>query len=422
MIIKRKLLVRVLNLLLSFAFVLGITSGIMTIIGCCPDSNHHSESTTILLAEYQAWHGLPSHSQTPYDSCDPNMISKHIQKAKDMGIHGFVVNWYGPKDGVTNDEDREFMDQVTAELIRQAEEKEFQVALMYDEGTVSTAESETNEYTSRVQTDLNYAQKYFSSPAYLHIKDYPALFIFPYDDGNKPVDRFIDWLKVRNELNTKITLIDEDPNPNNLDHDNNFDGFYAWVQATSGNWDADGKEWGEDYLNWFYDTMNSEPYANKVTVGGVWPGFDDLLASWGKNRYISRQNRQIYYKTMALAEKYDAPYVMIDTWNDFEEGTDIEFGVEMLVDMEDQDPELLVRSSPFEVTWNPNRGEAVLQVYKDGNLIYDQSHSTGVFIVLKSNIKYEIKIWISGSLTPKAKWIKIRSQDSIPNTSPIIVD
>jgi hypothetical protein len=423
--IKRKFSVQVLRFLLSFVLVLGT----LTIISCNPncsdpdddkcDDDATDDDATIVLAEYQAWHGLSSHSPTPYDSRDPDVISKHIQKAKDMGIHGFVINWYGYKDGVANDEEREFMDQVTAELIRQAEEKEFRITLMYDEGAVLNAKLETFEYTSRVRSDLNYAQKYFSSPAYLRINGYPSLFIFPYDDESNPVDRFIDWPQVRNELSTKITLIDEDPNPNDSDHDDNFDGFYAWVQATSGKWDTDGKEWGEEYLNWFYSTMNSEPYANKVTVGGVWPGFDDRLASWGKNRYMSRQKRQIYDKTMALAKEYDVPIVMIATWNDFEEGTDIEFGVEMIVDMEDPYPELLVRSSPVEVKWDPNRGDAVLQVYKDGEMIHNQNHSSGVLIALESGSKYELKIWVSGAPTPIAKWIKIRSQDPIPNTSPI---
>lgn len=371
--------------------------------------------TTMVLAEYHAWHGLPSHTQAPYDSRDPDVISKHIQKAKDMGIDGFVVDWYGHKNEVANDNDREFIDQATTELMRQAEEKNFRVALMYDERTVSQAKLETSKYMDQVQSDLNYAQKYFSSPAYMHIDGYPALFIFSYSD----VDPFIDWLKVRNELGTPITLIDNDPNPDDLSHDNAFDGFYAWVQAE---WDSDGKKWGEGYLNWFYSTMNGGLYAKKVMVGGVWPGFDDLLASWGKNRYISRQNRRIYDKTMALAEEYNVPIVMIDTWNDFEEGTDIEFGVEMIADMEDHDPELSVRSSPVEVKWDTNRGKAVLQVYKNGNLIYDQNHSSGVLIALESRSKYELKIWVSGSPTPIAKWIKIRSQDPIPNTSPIIVD
>ena len=453
---RRGFLVQVSHLLLSFVLVLGT----LTIISCGGGGDSSSNITheepselsgeTVLLAEYQAWHGLESHciafcnpdphykdpyfSSEPYNLLsDPNVIPNQIQKAKDMGIHGFVVNWYGHKDGVANDKERDFMDQVTDKLIREAEGKDFSIALMYDEGTVSKAESDdTSKYMSRVQSDLNYAQKYFALPAYLHINDRPALFIFPYND----VDQFIYWRQVRNELNTQITLIDKDPNPKDSDHDNAFDGFYSWVQATNEDWKVDGTEWGKEYLNGFYLTMNSEAYANKITVGGVWPGFDDSLVteggvwpvfdpslkkSWGKNRYISRQNGQVYDNILKLAKKHNVPYIMIATWNDFEEGTDIEFGVKMVVDMEDPDSNLLVRSSPFKVEWNSDRSNVVLEIYKDENLILKEKHSSGVFIDLKSNAEYELKIWSDGAPTI-AKWVKIRGQDPIPNIFPVFVD
>ena len=153
-------------------------------------------------------------------------------------------------------------------------------------------------------------------------------------------------------------------------------------------------------------------YARKLTIGGTWPGFDDQLEPWTENRYISRQNGLVYNKTWALARQNHVPVIMIATWNDFEEGTDIEFGVRMTVDMEDPDPALLIRSSPLTVTWNPDRGEAVVQVYQGGTLIYDQAHSSGVSLELESQLTYEIKIWVSGSPEVIAKWVKIRSYDS----------
>ncbi len=400
---------------MNYLFIIAIT----ITIGCCknhPVSSKENFVADTVLAEYQAWHGLSSHSYSPYDLSDTNVISQQIQKAKSMNIKGFVVDWYGPKDGAANDVDREFIDRVTAELIKQAETNGFLIALLYDEGTVFYAESKTDNYQSHVLSDLHYAERYFSSPAYLKIKYSPAVFIFPYDT----VDRFIDWSSVRNNLSTKITLIDKDPNPNDLVHDNNFDGFYAWVQATEDKWDADGREWGERYLDWFYQTMNSESYSNKVKIGGVWPGFDDLVALWSKNRYMARQDSVTYYNTINLSKNNKANIVMIDTWNDFEEGTDIEFGVGMAVDMDDQYSQLLVRSTPLRVKWNPDKGEVVFQVYKNGNLIYDQKHSPGFFIALEPNTKYEFKIWPFG--LPISKWVMIRRRDPIPDTSPIVVD
>jgi len=280
-----------------------------------------------VLAAYQAWHGLPWHAPAPYTSTDPIVISNHITAAQAQGIDGFVVDWYGPPDGLANDQDREFINRATAELLQESEGRGFYVSLMYDEGTISASGVPTTEYQTRVISDLLYARRYFTMPAYMLINGHPALFIFPYDD----VDPYIDWTEVRNQLGITVTLFDKDPDPDDPGHDAQFDGFYAWVQPTGGEWSPDCTEWGEGYLTWFYNTMAGPPYAEKGIVGGVWPGFDDSLASWGSGRCMSRRCGQTWRDTWRLAEQHNPPLVMIDTWNDFEEGTDIEFGIEHCV-------------------------------------------------------------------------------------------
>jgi hypothetical protein len=276
-----------------------------------------------VLAAYQAWHGLPSHAPAPYTSTDPIVISNHITAAKARGIDGFVVDWYGPPDGLPNDTDREFIDRATGELLQQSEGRRFYPAVLYDEGTVSAAGVPTTAYQTRVISDLLYARRYLTMPAYLLVNSRPAVFVFPYDD----VDPYIDWTEVRNQLGITVTLFDKDPNPDDLEHDAQFDGFYAWVQPTGGEWSPDCTEWGEGYLTWFYNTMASPTYAEKGTVGGVWPGFDDSLAPWGSGRCMSRRCGQTWRDTWWFVEQYNPPIVMIETWNDFEEGTDVEFGI-----------------------------------------------------------------------------------------------
>jgi hypothetical protein len=193
---------------------------------------------------------------------------------------------------------------------------------MYDEGTVRTAETLTTAYESRLISDLLYARQYFTMPAYLHVNGYPALFVFPYPN----VEPYVDWARVREQLNITVTLLDEDPNPYSSTHDAQFDGFYAWVQPTASQWLTDCTEWGEGYLRWFYETMASAPYTDKVTIGAVWPGFDDSPAKWGSGRCMWPRCGQTWRDTWRLAAQYDPPIVMIDTWNDFEEHTDIEYG------------------------------------------------------------------------------------------------
>ena len=97
------------------------------------------------------------------------------------------------------------------------------------------------------------------------------------------------------------------------------------------------------------------------------------------------------------------------------------FGVEMLVDMEDPRPEILLRSSPIRVTWDGSRGDATLQVYRDGLVIYEQTHSPDVDLSLAPGQVYEIKIWMR-SAPPLAKTIKIRRQDPVPGVTPIAVE
>jgi hypothetical protein len=113
---------------------------------------------------------------------------------------------------------------------------------------------------------------------------------------------------------------------------------------------------------------------------------------------------------------------MIATWNDFEEGTDVEFGVPMSVDMETKTPEVLLRSLPLQVNWDRARGDGVLQVYRDGARIYNQRQPSGVFLSLGSEHAYEIKVWVPDCPTPLAQTVKIRRQDPIPRVTPIAAD
>jgi hypothetical protein len=420
----------------------------MSMVSLKPEQSHvcslgpvgYHDTDAVVLAAYQVWFGMeldpPSVHQCafsgepllpnkrPYNSNDLEVISRHIQEAKERGISGFVVDWYGPEADLVNNpgKERKFMDDATIKLFEEAESQDFLVALMYDVQTVKYAESDPAMYESRVKSDLEYAEKeqeYFGSPAYLKINDKPALFIFP-DDEVKP---YLNWTDIRNHLSSSVTLIDWDPNPKEQEYDDYFDGFYAWVKPTNGEWHPEGLEWGREYLEWFYRTMQSKPYENKVAVGGVWPGFDDSLAAWSENRFMARFGTRTHDKTLKLAKDSNVQYIMVSTWNDFEEGTDIEYGVHMRVDMDDPDPELLIRSTPVMVCWSSDIGCAPLQVYTRGAAepIYDQQHCPGVYLSLTPGNIYELKIWTSGS-TFLNKWIKIRRFDPLPDADPVLVE
>ena len=77
------------------------------------------------LAVYEPWFGKPDHISVGYSSQDPQVIRKQIDEAKGLEISGFVVDWYG---------DRQPFENSSYALIQStAAEKNFQVAMLYDE-------------------------------------------------------------------------------------------------------------------------------------------------------------------------------------------------------------------------------------------------------------------------------------------------
>jgi hypothetical protein len=80
-------------------------------------------------------------------------------------------------------------------------------------------------------------------------------------------------------------------------------------------------------------TLWSSP--GQITVGVLYKGFDDstLPAPWGKDRVIAQQCGQVLIDTADEIGKYfpnsqyTLPYVQIATWNVYEEGTEVETGI-----------------------------------------------------------------------------------------------
>jgi hypothetical protein len=273
-------------------------------------------SSPQVLALYEAWFGHPKHIAVGYSSQDPARISTQIQKAKELGISAFVVDWYG---------DREpFIDKSYALVQSTAAKKKFQVAMMYDETDQEDGATDEAIADFTMFRDTYLSPKSPGHEAYLTYQGRPVIFIFP-KSGHT------DWDKVRaavNKWSTPPFLINE-----NLpgQYPNAFDGYYAWVNPGDKGWAADGSNWGEQYLTNFYQTMQSK-YSDKIIVGGAWASFDDSKASWGLNRHISARCGQTFTDTFNFWRKNfpaddPPPFVMLETWNDHEEGTAIEGGI-----------------------------------------------------------------------------------------------
>jgi hypothetical protein len=268
-----------------------------------------------LLAVYMPWFGDHSHMDVGYSSQDPAVLRKQIQQARNMGISAFVVDWYGDANP--------YSDHNFALMQEAAAEKHFQVALLYNEAEDEDAQATDAEIASLDKAYKNYigpAAKY--REAYLTYNGHPMIFIFP-KSGH------VDWNRVRehcSDWESPPLLIYKDQPPPQYAED--FAGSYAWVQPGPGGWAADGSNWGEQYLDNFYKTMVNK-HPEKIAVGGAWPGFDDSAAKWGLNRHMQNGCGKTLNETLNSYERYydsarPLPFMMIETWNDYEEGTAVE--------------------------------------------------------------------------------------------------
>jgi Glycosyl hydrolase family 99 len=279
---------------------------------------HNPAPMPTLLAVYMPWFGDHTHMDVGYSSHDPKVLGKQIEQARGMGITAFVVDWYG--------DSAPYSDANFALLEKVASKKHFQVALLYNE-----PEDEDQQATDEAIAGLDKAYKSYIGPeakyhdAYFTYQSHPVIFIFP-KQGH------VDWNHVRDHCSTWAAtplFIYKDEPPAQYAAD--FAGSYAWVQPGATGWSPDGSNWGEQYLDYFYKTMRTK-HPDKIAIGGVWPGFDDSGAKWGLNRHMQRACGKTFDQTLHMYDRYydsttPLPFLLIETWNDYEEGTAVERGI-----------------------------------------------------------------------------------------------
>ncbi len=108
----------------------------------------------------------------------------------------------------------------------------------------------------------------------------------------------------------------------------------------------------------FYPTSRSY-LSSKVVWGVAYKGFDDVQSAWGENRVIDQRCGRTWLDTLgrAAGSGYSStsqlPFLQIATWNDYNEGTPIEDGI-------DNCYRVSAATSGTTLTWqaNPTNGNA----------------------------------------------------------------
>ena len=272
----------------------------------------YAGATTKVYAALMMWWGESSHINIGYTSTDPSQVKSQVEDMISRGINGVIIAWYGPNNSI---------DQATKLLMAEAENHPgFTFAIMIDHGALEWDSCSGCTPQQALTAQMQYLeQTYFHSPAYMTEGGLPVVTNFDID-----LNYTIDWNALNSALSTHPLFLFQ--NNGGFSHVLSG-GSYSWVMPTT-------TDYGAAYLSSFYGTGMSFP--SEQTVGATYKGFNDTLASWGSNRIMGQQCGQTWLKTFSeINGLYNSgkqlPDLQLVTWNDYEEGTEIESGIDNCV-------------------------------------------------------------------------------------------
>jgi uncharacterized repeat protein (TIGR01451 family) len=238
------------------------------------------------------------------------------------GIDGFVVEWYGQENRVSNPSTQRLMGllETADELYRQYGQKgfDFQIIAVLQEDAIGS-----------VTDNLAFlADSVVSHPAYFGVREQTFQPLFVYNTDQQRFEP--ESLKERADEMLPPTVLLGWNEGYDLSVFEHFDLLYPWVQPMNKEYDHEnGSRWGDTYLDFEYDNMNVQTDSTQIlfAIGTVWPGYDEGPTEDGARRWISPQDTAVYRQTWEKIFEYDQlnpmGWALIESWNVFAQKTDI---------------------------------------------------------------------------------------------------
>lgn len=299
-----------------------------------------------VLCEYQPWFGASNHKSIGYNENSAATVASQDSFMLAVGCDVNLIDFYG-----SLDPGQSFNLATTSAVFADLDNRSgypLKFGIMEDKGALShscptSGPAEAATVTcleNALIADMDYVNSHYaSSGAYFTDGGDPVVFSFITQSlwtMLTAADWNTIWSAVKAHTDTysaPFKYILEFGSFTSQAYDT---GEYAWMQPPAYS-SSEQFWWGSitsttpTYLDNFYAAGIAHP--SQITVGGLWKGFDDNNASWSGNRVIAQQCGQVLLDTAKEIAKYfnttnQLPYVQIATWNDYEEGTEVETGID----------------------------------------------------------------------------------------------
>ncbi len=245
----------------------------------------------------------------PYSSQDPRVIEQHCKWAKGAGIDGFIVSWWRQND---------YNDKTLAMVLDAAKAHGLKVTAYFE--TVPDGKRER-----AVEDVLYLLERYGRHEAWLKVNGKPVLFVYSRAIGQIGLDG---WLWVISEVNRRyeggaIFIGDQISRM----AARVFDGIHTYnpTGQTAGKSAEAIRAWARETFKQWVDLAGD----GRIACVTIIPGYDDSKLDRPKPRPITERHDGMTYRIMweeALSANPD--WVIITSWNEWFEGSEIEPSVE----------------------------------------------------------------------------------------------
>ena len=286
-----------------------VLAGLALLAGLAPRCPAQAGGERLVLAFYYAWYDqktwtsgkVPDVPAQPYVSASREAISRHVDQAKGAGIDAFVLNWWGQGNQTEKN---------LKTLLGVAAEKGFRVAVDFDIN--SPFMKGTGSYADNLRHLHNV---HMSHGAYLRYEGRPVLFF--YNVSRLPVST---WRSLRDQVDPgrRALWIAEGTD---LAYQSVFDGHHLY-SITWPNRIAPARtlsSWGDRVRKY-----NRQQGTAKLWVATVMPGYDDRKVRPGSGFARSRDGGDYYRQCWQAAIASKPNWIIINSFNEWPEGTYIE--------------------------------------------------------------------------------------------------
>ncbi len=283
------------------------------------------------LAFYYSWYGAPDRhgrwvhwddvrpdehwigsstnypAKGAYDSYDPEIIDYHMSLATDAGIDGFIATWWGPG---------RFDDVVFPTLLDRAAAHGMEMSIYWE-----TVPGEGQDKRDRAVNDLVYAlDSYGEHEAFLTVDGKPVVFVYGRVMNQVALGEWPEIIRRARETHGSDFLLIADGYQEG--YARVFDGVHTYNIAgwASGLAPDDLRKTSRAA---FQDSVRLARERAKISCLTIVPGYDDTKIRT-PGLAVDRHDGETYDVLWEEAIAADPDWVLITSWNEWHEGSEIE--------------------------------------------------------------------------------------------------